>query len=176
MKNVTLGIKGMTCSHCEQRVRDVARGFLGVEEIVDVSASEGIGRFRVQDDLDPGTLAGAVTGAGFESSPVEAASGAGSAGPEEYDLIVVGGGSSGRLSRNSSTSSTVARAGSSSASERPHLQELVLCAPARHLRLVEDEPLPFARARATVTGLDADPRPATEQGPRHRPGRVLEPG
>lgn len=95
MKDVKLAIKGMTCSHCEQRVRDVARSYSGVEEIVAVSAAEGVGRFLVRDDLDALGLARAVTDAGFESAPVAAASRGGASSGRDYDLVVVGGGSAG---------------------------------------------------------------------------------
>ena len=96
MKEIVLKVKGLTCAHCEQKVRDTARKFPGVVEITEVDHTKGVGRFVSEDTVDAKRLAEAISKTGYPATPAEShACCAVVPKGMDVDLAVVGGGSAG---------------------------------------------------------------------------------
>ncbi|MCF1182666.1 cation transporter [Marichromatium gracile] len=61
-----LKITGMSCQHCERRVREALVAVAGVESVsIDLEA----GRARVEGAAEPATLVAAVEAAGYQAEP-----------------------------------------------------------------------------------------------------------
>ncbi|KXX66222.1 CopZ family metallochaperone [Marichromatium gracile] len=61
-----LKITGMSCQHCERRVREALVAVAGVESVsIDLAA----GRARVEGAAEPATLIAAVEAAGYQAEP-----------------------------------------------------------------------------------------------------------
>ncbi|MBK1709206.1 MULTISPECIES: heavy-metal-associated domain-containing protein [Marichromatium] len=61
-----LKITGMSCQHCERRVREALVAVAGVESVsIDLAA----GRARVEGAVESATLIAAVEAAGYQAEP-----------------------------------------------------------------------------------------------------------
>lgn len=69
MKEVTLKVKGLTWNPCEHTVREAARKFSEVQEIVEMSPAKGLARFVVKDDVSATSLAESVSNTGTTRRP-----------------------------------------------------------------------------------------------------------
>ena len=62
---ITLTVEGMTCEHCEQKVRDALSGVAGVKKVVKVDRTANEAIVSVEGSVADGALAKAVADAGF---------------------------------------------------------------------------------------------------------------
>ena len=62
---MTLTVEGMTCEHCEQKVRDALSGVEGVKKVLKVDRAANEAVISVKSPVAAGVLAQAVVDAGY---------------------------------------------------------------------------------------------------------------
>ena len=100
LREVTVEVRGMTCDHCERTVAGALQSVPGVKEVLEVSHAGAVARVRAEPEATAERIEQAVARVGYRARVKEApqalAARTGSArAGEDFDLIVVGGGSAG---------------------------------------------------------------------------------
>ena len=99
-REVTLDVRGMTCEHCERTVAKALQSVPGVHEVVEVSHAQGLARVTAGSEATPDRIEQAVAEFGYaarvRSEPRGTSTPAVASRPrDEFDLVIVGGGSAG---------------------------------------------------------------------------------
>ncbi len=92
---LTLDVAGMTCEHCERAVAKALRSVPGVREVLEVSHARALARIVAGPEATNEGIAQAVGAAGYRATIRAARSPAAHGNGDEFDLLVVGGGSAG---------------------------------------------------------------------------------
>ena len=66
-RELTIGVRGMTCGHCEQAVAEALRSVPGVRDVLQVSRADGIARIMAGPEATAARLESAVAGAGYQA-------------------------------------------------------------------------------------------------------------
>jgi copper chaperone len=64
-KTITLGVKGMTCHHCEMSIKKAVGAIDGVSG-VEVDIGEGKVKVQVSGHVDPDSIKNAITELGYD--------------------------------------------------------------------------------------------------------------